>query len=359
MSVAVKCQWIDAVKGCAMLGIVAIHVAQSVSGMPSTSLFVLSFGSMGVQLFYMISAFTTCVTYHRNPEVRWWKFMLHRYGRLAPIYWLGIVLYGLWAYAAEIYGWPEICCSSTYTIINIVVNVALVNTFSITAQNSIVPGGWSISCIAVFCMVFPWLYRLMQKKKYDILSGILLCLFGLMCAMYFTSHVSDLFAYFSIINQLIVFVIGMFMFFHPTWMVKYAQKRCFTLLCSMVFGVLCLATVMKTVGASYLYKHIIVAFCFIPLISVFQKIEGCIPPFLLSFGQKSYTIFICHFIFAWGMCRYIDQQFNMVSPYLRFLVYYGLTLVCSYFFALMIERYYAAPISKIWQRWLIKKFLGD
>ena len=281
-------------------------------------------------------------------------FMLRRYGRLAPVYWLGIVLYGLWAYATQIYGWPEICEFSTYTVNNVIVNVVLANTFSTIAQNSIVPGGWSISCIAVFCMVLPWLYRLMQQKRYGIIGGILLFLFGLMCVMFFTSFVSDEFAYLSIINQLVVFVIGMSIFFHSDWMMKYSRKSYFSLLCSMILGILCVAVAMKTIGGSYLYRHIFVTVCFIPLIAVFQKMEGRIPSFLLSFGQKSYTIFICHFIFAWGMCRYIDQYFCMVSPYLRFPIYYGLTIVCSYVFALIVERYYELPASKIWHRWLVK-----
>ena len=36
-----------------MLGVVAIHVVQSVSRMPATPLFVIAFGAMGVQLFYI------------------------------------------------------------------------------------------------------------------------------------------------------------------------------------------------------------------------------------------------------------------------------------------------------------------
>ena len=47
-----RCFWIDGAKGIAMLMVIAVHLAQSVSFLPMK---VFSFGAMGVQLFFLLS----------------------------------------------------------------------------------------------------------------------------------------------------------------------------------------------------------------------------------------------------------------------------------------------------------------
>jgi len=358
MSDTVKYQWIDAAKGFAMLGIMLIHVAQRVAGIPNGVIFMIAFGAMGVQLFFMMSAYTACVSCQKSPNVQWLSYVFRRFSRLFPVYWFGIVLYGVWSCLAQTFSWPVISGSfSSYTIVNTVLNVALINTFYLPAQNSVVPGGWSISCIAVFYLAFPWLYRMLSRGLYCRVATLLFFNFCVVAVLLARECLPKEFVYFSIVNQLSVFVIGMVIFFKPQVLMACVRMKFGTLSFAVIGGVLLIALAMKTVGQSYLYRHILVAFCFIPFIAILQKCEGRLPFFLLNLGKRSYPVFVIHFIFAWGLCGALDHSFACVSPFIRLPAYYGLTVFCSYNLAGLIDRYYERPILGVQQRALQKRNL--
>ena len=352
MSTAIKYQWVDAAKGCAMLGVICIHVAQGVAGLPCNAVFMLAFGAMGVQLFFMMSAYTACMSYQKTPDVAWIRYVIRRLARLFPVYWLGIVLYGAWAYFSQALSLHEISGAfSSYTTVNTIWNVALVNTFYPPAQNSIVPGGWSISCIAVFYLFFPCLYRMLSRGMYLRVGTLLLLNFCVIAVLLCMKCLPKEFIYFSIVNQLSVFVIGMVIFFKPQVLMECVRMKFITLSIGVVGGILLVALGMKTVGQSYLYRHILVSLCFIPFIAILQKREGRIPLFFINLGKRSYSIFIVHFLFAWGMCGFLDTAFVWASPYVRLPVYYALTVCCSYGLASLIDRYYESPILNVQQRY--------
>lgn len=357
MSDNVKYQWVDAAKGLAMLGVMGIHVAQRVSGLNNDAIFVFAFGAMGVQLFFMMSAYTACMSYQKAPHVAWKDYVIRRFMRLCPLYWLAIALYGSWSYLAQTHSWPAIFGSfASYTTVNVIWNITLLNTFNPQAQNAIVPGGWSISCIAVFYLFFPWLYRMLSQGKWLRVGALLLFNFCAAAILLCMKVLPKEFIYFSIVNQLSVFVIGMVIFMKPQLLKDCARRNAVTLGLGAVGGVLLVALAMKTLGQSYLYRHILVSFCFIPFLAILQKGEGHWPLFLVNLGKRSYSIFIVHFIFAWGLCGYIDNSLSWLSPYVRLPLYYGLTVLCSYALASLLDRYYEKPMLHIQKCFLGKKF---
>lgn len=138
-----RIKWIDQAKRVAILMVVAVHVSQVLS-LPPMVKTIASFGAMGVQLFFVLSAYCLCMT---NSDVVWsLDYLARKYRRLLPWYLFGIVLYFC-------YWWARGDVSS-YTIQDVLLNVGLVNGFVPSAQNAIVPGGWSISCIALFVFFF-------------------------------------------------------------------------------------------------------------------------------------------------------------------------------------------------------------
>ena len=50
-------------------------------------------GKYGVQLFFIASAFTLFLSRHRRSEVGNKNFFIRRFFRIAPMYYLGIILY--------------------------------------------------------------------------------------------------------------------------------------------------------------------------------------------------------------------------------------------------------------------------
>ena len=140
--------WIDALRGLAILMVLANHVALVVPGLSAPLLALARFGQMGVQLFFVASAFTLCLSWqHRRADeqqpVR--RFLLRRLFRIAPLYWLGVALFAmLHLVQTGAVGSGGEVPYSPYTTTNITANLFFVHGFMPAAQNSIVPGGWSI-----------------------------------------------------------------------------------------------------------------------------------------------------------------------------------------------------------------------
>src|SRR5258708_25384528 len=92
-----KLNYIDALRGIAILGVMVVHCGQFGSNHYS-SIFqnIILDGAMGVQLFFVASAFTIFLTFANrqgkeiNPAG---NFFVRRFFRIAPMYYLGIIYY--------------------------------------------------------------------------------------------------------------------------------------------------------------------------------------------------------------------------------------------------------------------------
>ncbi len=147
-------RYIDALRGIAFLGVLAVHGTQQVPAFRGVGL--AATGQYGVQLFFLMSAVTLLRSFavrgtgEANP-LR--NYFLRRFFRIAPLFWFGIVLYyfvlgngpspwapegvHLWQYAA----------TATFT-----------HGWLPTSINSVVPGGWSIAVEMTFFAAL-WLVR--------------------------------------------------------------------------------------------------------------------------------------------------------------------------------------------------------
>lgn len=278
--------WIDFAKALAIIGVVVVHVSQ-VLRLPSWAHLAASFGAMGVQLFFLLSAYCLCMTWNERPLT--WRWWWRKYCRLAPWYLVGILLY--WLY-------HELVCDNlvvNYTAVNIVANVLLINGFVPSAQNSIVPGGWSISCIALFVFIWPLLCNLRTMTLIVIgITGLVVNSIG-----YLFLEWSRFYAYCSPFSQFIVFVLGVTLF---RW-----KDRIRPLNAVSIMVVFFLASVVAVfLGKEYniLYRHVLMAisFCGFSIILMRHKIYG---GGLLWIGRHSYEIFILHFLVIWCIKRLV------------------------------------------------------
>ena len=95
-----KHDFIDALRGLAVLGVVMVHAAQAANPESAWLRKLMGSGAHGVQLFYVASALTLCMSWlarspHESSPAR--NFYIRRLFRIAPMFSLAIVGY-LWLY---------------------------------------------------------------------------------------------------------------------------------------------------------------------------------------------------------------------------------------------------------------------
>lgn len=151
---------IDALRGIAIAGVILTHAA-SITNLGGSSRYLLNLGGMGVQLFFVISAFTIFYSLTKTDGLsnQFRDFYIRRLFRIIPIYWLGIILYTA-VYGMESRGWRE-----GPELWHFPYHIFLVNIFHPLTSSSIVPGGWSISCEVMFYLMVPVLYRYFYTNK--------------------------------------------------------------------------------------------------------------------------------------------------------------------------------------------------
>lgn len=154
-----RLDFVDAMRGWAILAVLAVHTTMFISGgMPTWLQLVTAQGARGVQLFYVASAFTLFLSLSRRshqeekPER---NFFIRRFFRIAPMFYIALIAFLLrdgfgpryWlGDAPRLTGW------------NILANVLFVNGLNPYTLNSIIPIGWSVAVEMMFYLTLPFLY---------------------------------------------------------------------------------------------------------------------------------------------------------------------------------------------------------
>ena len=144
---------LDTLRGVAILGVLAVHTNQAVSSGVHQMDALLGWGRFGVQLFFLVSAFTMCYMWHErageSERVR--KFYIRRVLRIAPMFWLAIPTYLLLYGTGTSYWSPQ-----GISALDIALTATFLHGWWPSSINAIVPGGWSIAVEMMFYLLFPF-----------------------------------------------------------------------------------------------------------------------------------------------------------------------------------------------------------
>jgi exopolysaccharide production protein ExoZ len=202
---------LDACRGIAILMVVCFHVVL-IYNHPTWVIPLAGLGFLGVQLFFLVSAVSMCYMWEqrRNESARPLKFYIRRAARIAPLFWFAIVFYTL------LYGTgPRPDAWNGIGPVDVILTALFLHPFSPSAINSVVPGGWSIGIEMGFYLIFPLLAALQPKRllMFAFAAFVLLGILGTSIAERFGSggHYSE-FLYYSMLTQLPIFPIGMFIY---------------------------------------------------------------------------------------------------------------------------------------------------
>jgi peptidoglycan/LPS O-acetylase OafA/YrhL len=158
-----KLAYIDALRGIAILGVVAVHAAQHDPPAQGWVAELMATGQRGVQLFFVASALTLCMSWFRrkNSESRpVLNFFIRRFFRIAPMFYLGVVLYLLLYGSAPRYWAPN---GIDWYFVPI--TMMFLHGFHPETLNSVVPGGWSIAAEFGFYALLPLILTQVRSRR--------------------------------------------------------------------------------------------------------------------------------------------------------------------------------------------------
>ena len=161
-------QSLDLLRGIAILLVVLVHCREESTGLvPGLSWFAQEFGGLGVQLFFIVSGYTMMLTYgDRTDPGAARSFYLRRFFRIAPLFWAAMVFYLLATRGRGITNFAP----DGVSVSDVLLTFFFLHSASVTAYNSVVPGGWSIAVEMQFYLLFPLLIYLFRRR-----SGAVLC----------------------------------------------------------------------------------------------------------------------------------------------------------------------------------------
>jgi peptidoglycan/LPS O-acetylase OafA/YrhL len=305
-----KLAYIDVLRGIAILMVIIIHTSLPVNGLSTFVGYIDRYGQMGVQLFFVASAYTLCHSFtgrseEQNPLI---SFFIRRFFRIAPLYYFAIIAYYLLEPVIHILSIIKLP-TSEYNLASIGANILFIHGFVMSANNNIVPGGWSIGTEMAFYTLFPILFAVFTwaYKQWGILSlysflGLSVCLNILiqLTIEYFFSIeiVNNGFIYFNLINQLPVFLLGMIIFFHHRYQVP--------LPCSIPvqIGLFTMMTIVVSIAIQQPRNWLLMitpvgsGISFMLLLNILKELNYS-NLFLEKVGRVSYSMYIFHFMFAW------------------------------------------------------------
>ena len=372
-----KLQFIDCLRGIAILMVIMNHADWYLPKMNGYLQTISNYGQMGVQLFFVVSAFTLCLSMDRrnNNGENLKTFYVRRYFRIAPLYYLGIPLYMIYySLVVPFIEGGKIGIASWYTLPNILANVFFVNGLVPgDANNRVVPGGWSIGTEMIFYLIFPFIFLLYKKYKENDTALTIIPFAGLLVS--FTAinsmHVvasevinyenfdyfkqNGRFLYFNILCQLPVFLMGMSLYFKAKNFRKSTAWDRTALLFSFV-GFTAIALFFFAYFTSRIsILPFLPAISFFFLFLIFKEIPAFGNKILARIGQLSFSIYLFHFVFAFEGSRFLYQYLQpYTSTEVIFILNVVLTTIVTAGVAVLSEKFIEKPGIEMGKR-IIKK----
>jgi len=287
--------YIDALRGYAVLGVIAVHTAQSVPGLQGPLQAVAAAGRYGVQLFFVVSALTLMLSWcNRREDVI--SFYTRRFFRIAPMFWLAIAFYSVF----HAFGSQGSAFNSD-SLNAVLPTMLFMHGWHPATINSVVPGGWSIAVEATFYMIFPALAAASlswRSVRWALLTSFVLAILlnsVATKAFYIVAFnepepLVSMFKSFWFFNQLPVFIVGISVYF--ALLSKKPSKLILDSLLNSALVAMYVSSFVKIFPG-----HIQYALCFGLLTYCLGSGAGgfIVNRFARQLGKVSYSCYIWHF----------------------------------------------------------------
>jgi peptidoglycan/LPS O-acetylase OafA/YrhL len=345
-----KLQFIDNLRALAILLVVFHHIGEAFPNANYIRI-ISPWCKGGVQLFFVMSAFTMCYTGSKltlKPKSIL-GFYIKRFFRIAPMYYIAIAAYCYMAYVTlNIAGANALVDVASYTKVNILANVFFLHGLYPPANNSIVPGGWSSGCEMLFYLLFPFLLSMVRVSKlYIILIQLLswVAVAGLLIVAKLNGHHGlgggSSFAYYFIASQMSLFMLGILLFLF--WESKEFFK---TLIIASVIG-LGTIIIFNYIGLST-QIWLLLPTVFGVVACVFSKLisKMHLPGIFAGIGKVSYSMYISHFAFLWLTVQLFNKLKFFSGGNIAAMLAFGFVVILSFMSSKISYNLVEAPFIK-------------
>jgi peptidoglycan/LPS O-acetylase OafA/YrhL len=303
-----KLRYVDALRGLAITGVLIVHCGQIGSCerfLPSLFQTIVNYGQLGVQMFYVVSAFTLFLSFSRSmgvekAPVR--NFFIRRFFRIAPIYYLGICYY-LWLYSkGPTYSPYWLGNTSNISTGNIVSNFLFLHGFSPYWIKSLVPGGGTIAVLMMFYCLVPLLvlYITNKRQAVNFLLAVLVARLALEVLLSKVPLIPNAILWGKYLrlylpNQMPVFALGILMFFLISEEHEESDRAAIRPLSLMISAILLIA--QFGLGIQVLPPHVMCGMAFVVLGIAMGRREFAVlvNPVFVHLGRVSYSMYMVHF----------------------------------------------------------------
>ena len=332
-----KFDYIDALRGIAILLVILIHTGQKILNLPQYASWIVTSGRFGVQLFFIISAFTLFLSLEKRFKIEKSpikNFFIRRFFRIAPLFYIAIIFYAIFFTYFPFRG---------FNLKDIISSFFFLNTVIPSTINEIPPGVWSISVEVFFYLLLPFLFfRIKTLKK-----AILFFIFSIIVSVFINFLVLNLspiflpnfdkfllkieFLYYWIFNQLPIFALGIITFF----VIKEKISRKTKITLSISAFILILLLILFPLNYQFSYQgifpeqYLVFSILFVFLIYAMSKYKLKIlnNKFTQYIGKISFSLYIWHFFIA-DLFRKTFESLT-ISPILNLIIFFIFTLFLS------------------------------
>jgi len=371
--------YIDALRGYAILGVIAAHCAQVVPQWQGWGKQLVTQGQQGVQLFFVASAITLLLSWYQRADGMN-AFYVRRLFRIAPMFWLGILFFSYYYGMAPRYWAPDGLNWQA-----VLTTVFFMHGWNPTFFNSALEGGWSIAVEMMFYLVFPILVYGIRGWKLALwafglalLAGNLVSNWAFINRSLLWPDISNDYLTWNLINlwfpsELPVFLVGFCVYFFtyrcqwkpPLWLINFLL---FTALLAMLWLALRPDPWTILQGAISLYQAYGMTFGILAYALANQpKTNTGRNNFLVNFpirylGKISYSAYIWHFIlmstisgFITEMLAWIGIVMSAQQQVLFFCGFLSILLLITVIFSTLTYRFIELPMIRLGNR-LIKSW---
>jgi peptidoglycan/LPS O-acetylase OafA/YrhL len=286
--------FLDAMRGVAVLGVILVHSGTATLTSASRLGAYTFAGQRGVELFYMVSAFTLFLArdVHQGKEhFPVSNFFIRRFCRIAPLFYTAIAL-NLLFQALHVYPAP-----ATLTYFDFGTALCFINAWNPIAFNNAAIGGWSVAIESMFYFILPFLYRKIMNLRDAaalLVGSIVVCSVVTKIATHTMPAYGGYFVnWFPVHFPIFAFgIAGYFLWKGFCNQVRYSDVRSVSLVLLTASALLVLACI--PIRDANLYANSIALMIFV-MSCALHPWKLIVNPFTVYLGKISFSIYLLHF----------------------------------------------------------------